>query len=126
MFIRSDCMGERECLFAKHGEYCSRHPLSNKMIGYKTWPYNKGLEIDRQGEAKWVPYNEEFILNPKFNPESLPKKMFEQGGSDKIEEVKEQEPKKVEDIIKRYLESQQELMEMITTLFIRLNKFKEI
>ena len=53
-----------------------------------------------------------------------------------IEEVVEQEPKKVEDIIKRYLESQQELMvlrmnflinqEMITTLFIRLNKFKEI
>ena len=43
-----------------------------------------------------------------------------------IEEVQEQEPKKVEDIIKRYMESQQELMEMITTLFIRLNKFKEI
>jgi len=43
-----------------------------------------------------------------------------------IEEVVEQEPKKVEDIIKRYMESQQELMEMITTLFIRLNKFKEI
>jgi len=42
------------------------------------------------------------------------------------EQVQEQEPKKVEDIIKRYMESQQELMEMITTLFIRLNKFKEI
>lgn len=50
--------------------------------------------------------------------------MFEQG-VDKIEE-KEQEPKKVEDIIKRYMESQHELMEMITTLFIRLNKFKDI
>jgi uncharacterized protein YpbB len=37
-----------------------------------------------------------------------------------------QEPKKVEDIIKRYLDSQQELMEMITTLFIRLQKLKEI
>jgi len=43
-----------------------------------------------------------------------------------VEQVQEQEPKKVEDIIKRYMESQQELMEMITTLFIRLNKFKEI
>jgi uncharacterized protein YpbB len=36
------------------------------------------------------------------------------------------EPKKIDDIIKRYLESQQELMEMITTLFIRLQKLKEI
>lgn len=52
--------------------------------------------------------------------------MFEQGVSDKIEEVVEEEPKLVDDIIKRYLESQKELMEMITTLFIRLNKFKEI
>ena len=43
-----------------------------------------------------------------------------------IEEVEQPEPKKVEDIIKRYMESQQELREMITTLFIRLNKFKEI
>lgn len=44
-----------------------------------------------------------------------------------IEEVVEQqEPKKVEDIIKRYIESQNELMEMIATLFIRLNKIKDI
>lgn len=63
---------------------------------------------------------------PPENQESLPKKMFEQGVSDKIEEVVEQEPKSVDDIIKRYLESQKELMEMIATLFIRLNKFKEI
>lgn len=53
--------------------------------------------------------------------------MFEQGVSDKIEEVKEEpQVKEVADIMKRYLESQQELMEMISTLFIRLNKFKEI
>ena len=46
---------------------------------------------------------------------------------EKIEEVKEEpQVKDVGDIMKRYLESQQELMEMISTLFIRLNKFKEI
>ena len=36
--------------------------------------------------------------------------MFEQGVSDKIEEVKEPQVKDVADIMKRYLESQQELM----------------
>lgn len=46
---------------------------------------------------------------------------------EKIEEVKEEpQVKDVADIMKRYLESQQELMEMISTLFIRLNKFKDI
>ena len=39
---------------------------------------------------------------------------------------KEPVQKKVEDIIKRYMESQTGLMEMITTLFIRLQKLKEI
>jgi hypothetical protein len=118
----TDCKSEGECLISKHGYECARHP------DYKTWPYNKGLEIDRQGEAKWIPYNEKFILNPKFNPESLPKKMFEQGIEEdkKIEEVEEPKVKDVADIMKRYLESQQELMEMISTLFIRLNKFKDI
>ncbi len=45
-----------------------------------------------------------------------------------VDDVKKDEPvqKKVEDIIKRYMESQTELMEMITTLFIRLQKLKEI
>jgi hypothetical protein len=62
--------------------------------------------------------------------------MFEQGVSDNAhagvlptakEEVKEEpQVKDVADIMKRYLESQQELMEMISTLFIRLNKFKDI
>lgn len=55
--------------------------------------------------------------------------MFEQGVLPTVkEEVKEEEPqvKEVTDIMKRYLESQQELMEMISTLFIRLNKFKDI
>lgn len=41
-----------------------------------------------------------------------------------VDDVKKE--KKVEDIIKRYMESQTELMEMITTLFIRLQKLKEI
>ena len=44
-----------------------------------------------------------------------------------VDDVKnEPVQKKVEDIIKRYMESQTELMEMITTLFIRLQKLKEI
>lgn len=38
-----------------------------------------------------------------------------------IEEVKEEkEPKKLEDILKRYGESQKELMEVLVTLFVRL------
>ena len=45
---------------------------------------------------------------------------------EKIEEVEEevqevQEPKKIDDIIKRYLESQKELMEMLVDIFIKLN-----
>jgi hypothetical protein len=48
-------------------------------------------------------------------------------GVEKVDVKKEEPaPKKVDDIIKRYMESQTELMEMITTLFIRLQKLKEI
>jgi adenylosuccinate synthase len=36
----------------------------------------------------------------------------------KIDEV---EPKKIDDIMKRYMESQKELMEMLTDIFIKLN-----
>lgn len=46
------------------------------MIGYKNWPMCKGLEIDRNGEAQWIPNPDykpystvitaQFILNPKF------------------------------------------------------------
>lgn len=41
---------------------------------------------------------------------------------EKIEEIEEvQEPKKIDDIMKRYMESQKELMEMLADIFIRLN-----
>lgn len=51
------------------------------MNGYTTWSVSKGLELDRNGEAEWIPnpdykpnssFSKEFVLNPKFK--SLPKK----------------------------------------------------
>lgn len=49
-----------------------------------------------------------------------------EGVAEAADGSKEPQVKDVADIMKRYLESQQELMEMISTLFIRLNKFKDI
>lgn len=41
---------------------------------------------------------------------------------EKIAEVEEENaPKKIDDIIKRYMESQKELMEMLVDIFVRLN-----
>lgn len=53
---------------------------------------------------------------------------IEEGAHAGVLPAAKEEPKvkDVADIMKRYMESQQELMEMISTLFIRLNKFKEI
>lgn len=106
-----------------HCSYCKYPTRDCKEIYYEDEEYYTCSQYEPSREKMIDHYADEPGMKEPYR--SLLNKMIE---DEKIEEVKEEEPKvkDVADIMKRYMESQQELMEMISTLFIRLNKFKEI